>query len=493
MVGVLLKAARSCHVDRLWSSRYACGLTILTVCAMRAFFPGYMQDPKLHTMKESYECGYREYPVPRHHQGLPFIGEVFSADGGKSVYFVALNKGGCLREWRNAQEFHSTDLVRHDFVCGFQDGTMIRSDPIHVKYDEDDMDWSNAIIVIRCNIPLKYQEQVKHPSLTPNLVVDLYGTEDLETATLHNSVAGLRSLLPLSKGTSYQGLPVCHGEWPAYNGSILPRTKKNYLSMMTKIKLSYCPHEGTCETRISVDPKLVVAWIEHHSAIGFEHFYIYDNSEEQHGVLEKSLMPYIVGGTVTYVWYPMADCVVDYKTAGKHAGDRFTTSQAVASTAALRRYEHLTTYMAHFDIDEYIVPPKGIIDLKSIIRENEEFDFLTLQLTWFSACDGDTPVKKNSLLLPFDTSLCYNKDSTPRKSIMKTSRILAFFVHCPTATVDGKRATNFKHLDDVMVAHYRSRRARDPAEVSFVTRLDVMASYRERLHARIDQYFNKLV
>ena len=442
--------------------------------------------------KASYDCGYREYALPKHHQGLPFIGEVFAADGGKSVFFVALNKGGCLKEWRNAQEFHSTEHVKHYFVCGFPDGTMIRSDPIHVKEKAEDMDWSNAIIVIRCDIPLQYQEQVKYPSARSNLTVALYATEDLE-ATPDGSGGAPPSFLPLLTAASYQDLPVCHGEWPGHDGSTVPRSKtKDYLSIMTKIKLSYCPHEGKCETRILIDPKLVVAWIEHHSSIGFDHFYIYDNEEKPHGVLEKSLLHYIERGIVTYVWYPMADCIVDYETAEKHVGDRFTSSQAVASTAALRRYEHLTTYMAHLDIDEYIVPPNGVTDLKSIIRNNEEFDFLTLQLSWFSKCDGDMPDKKNSKLLPFDTSLCYSEDTTPRKSIMKTSRILAFFVHFPTSTVDGKKAVNYKHLDDVMVAHYRTGRARDPATASFVKRLDIMANFRERLHERIDKYFSKL-
>jgi Glycosyltransferase family 92 len=485
---------------RLRSYCFAGGLAIAVVSVVSFFVLPLIAVPPPSRVNESHHCGYREYPEPKHHQGLPFIEEVFAADGGKSVYFVALNKGGCLKEWKDAQEFHSTPHTRHSFVCGFPDGTTIQSDPIHVKYKDDDMDWSNAIIVIRCNIPPKYQEQVRHPSATWSLAVDLYATEDLEAVSKPGSSSTIRVRLPLDKRTSYRGLPVCHGEWPAYDGSMRPThgsPRKDYLSMMTKIKLSYCPHEGPCERRITIDPKLVVAWIEHHSSIGFEHFYIYDNDEEQHGVLEMVLMPYIETGLVTYVWYPKADCMVDHETADKHAGDRFTTGQAVASTAALRRYEHRTTYMAHLDIDEYIVPPAGVTDLKSIIRDNEKYDFLTLQLTWFSRCDdADQPVEtkkiSSSSSLPYDTSLCYHEDPTPRKSIMKTSRILAFFVHFPTATVDGKRVDNFRHLDDVMVAHYRSRRARDQENLKLSAHLDVMAPFRNHLNQKVDAYFGKL-
>ena len=494
MVNVLLNKRitnQGKQVDRFCRLRYAC-LCFLAVATLRVMFlsvpsrvPGTASPERL-SLNEAINCGYREYAMPQHHQGLPFIGEVFAADEGKSVYFVALNKGGCLKEWRYAQEFHSNESTKHYFVCGFPDGTKVRSDPIHGKEKDEDMDWSNAIIVIRCDVPLQYQELVKYPSATPNLYVALYATEDLEATLDGNTGAGaFTSSLPLATATSYQDLPVCHGEWPSTGPNISTSRKKDYLSMMTKIKLSYCPHEGTCETRILVDPKLVVAWIEHHLSIGFEHFYIYDNEEEPHGILEKSLLPYIMSGLVTYVWYPMADCIVDYETKDKHVGDRFTSSQAVASTAALRRYEHRTTYMAHLDIDEYIFPPNGVTDLKSIIRKNEDFDFLTVQLSWFSTCDDD---EKNSKLLPFDTCLCYVQDVTPRKSIIKTSRVLAFFVHFPTATVDGKQVA-YQHLDDVMVAHYRSGRARDPASVKFVQRFDIMANYRERLHERIHHYY----
>ena len=55
-----------------------------------------------------------------------------------------------------------------------------------------------------------------------------------------------------------------------------------------------------------------------------------------------------------------------------------------------------------------------------------------------------------------------------------------------------QKAANYKHLDDVMVAHYRSGRARDLAPVSFVKRLDMMSNFRKGLHERIDEYMSKL-
>jgi len=202
-------------------------------------------------------------------------------------------------------------------------------------------------------------------------------------------------------------------------------------------------------------------------------------------------MPYIDSGLVTYIWYPLEDCIVNYPTKDKQIGDRFTDSQAAATTVALRRYQHLTTYMAHFDVDEYVVPPTGITDFRDVVRQYEQFDSLTLQLTWFSSCKGEK-VGTSSTLLPFDSYHCFNTDVTPWKSIMKTSRILAFFVHVPVANVQGMVAGNSKHLDNILVAHYRSRRARDSNVAVFSNQSNAMEMYSQRIYERVDAPFKKL-
>ena len=75
---------------------------------------------------------------------------------------------------------------------------------------------------------------------------------------------------------------------------------------------------------------------------------------------------------------------------------------------------------------------------------------------------------------------------------MKTSRILAFFVHIPFANVEGKVAGNSKHLDNILVAHYRSRRARDSNVAVFSNQSNAMEIYSQRIHERVDAHFKKL-
>jgi Glycosyltransferase family 92 len=476
--------------------RYVVTLVMLTTVVCGIIMLYFADAEYKYLFTASSRCGFQRYPNPKHHQGLPFLAEVFAADNGQSVYFVALNKGPCLEEWKYAQEFHSNTTERNYFMCRFPDGRMVKSDPIHEKWAGDN-DWSNAVIVIRCDIPKKYQSWVKEPSSRTRLFVDLYATKDLEAFPVVH--------VPISPATSYQKVPVCHAEWGEETlrqstGLSLPTAtvarKNYYLSMVTKIKLSYCPHEGGgCKSPsdlIQTDPRQVIAWIEHHHAIGFEHFYVYNNEPEPHGTLLEILQPYIITGLVTLVWYPLEDCIVDYDSNSKKVGDRFTDSQAAATSAALRRFAHRTTYLAHFDIDEYIIPPTGVSNLQSIIKDNEDYDWISLELTWFRPCRNEVP-SNNKFAFPFDSAHCYNKDATPWKSIMKTSRILAFFVHVPFATVDGSVATNGTHLSDILVAHYRSQRLRDTDSKSVLMRSNAMDMYAPRIRECVEAHMASIL
>jgi hypothetical protein len=427
-----------------------------------------------------HSCSYRSYPDPKHHEGLPFLAEVFAVNS--SVYFVAMNKGGCLEEWRHAQEFHSTPEKKHYFQCRFPDGTTTTSDPIHHK-NGDDEDWSNAVFIIRCDLPTQYQSWVALPATTTNLTVTLLATEDLEESS---EIEGAGQL------GSFPNLPVCHSERPAYNNTIISRTEKNYVSMMTKIKSHYTTHEVHERKEVTIDPILVISWIEHHLLVGFEHFYIFDNDPEPHGMLEKTLMPYIDSGVVTYIWYPLEDCTVDYRTKKKWVGERFTISQGAANMGALRRYEHLTTYMGHFDIDEYIVLPECVSNIQSLIREKEKYDSLNIRPTWFGECEDQssttTPSQdEGGLSLPFENYQCSSYDRTPPKSIMRTDRILAVFVHIPTASVDLK-PLRMHHICDVTLAHFRKRRGRDEIDPTFTYVHDVRKRYRNAMVDRIGAY-----
>lgn len=224
--------------------------------------------------------------------------------------------------------------------------------------------------------------------------------------------------------------------------------------------------------RVQIDPIQVISWLEYNLLIGFEHFYIFDNDPKEHGPLERLLVPYVQAGLVTYVWYPLRDCIC--KSTDELNGSRMTISQALSSTSALRRYEHQTTFMGHFDIDEYIQLPPGEDDIRTILRSMPtNSSTLFHPQSWYHDCDmsaSEMGAHKMRSLSPaspdlgLDETLCVSSDSTPGKSIMRTSEILAFFVHAPWVKTDHSLFNwdaEVTQREGLFIAHMRQRRARD--------------------------------
>ena len=120
--------------------------------------------------------------------------------------------------------------------------------------------------------------------------------------------------------------------------------------MMTKIN-----------SMTQLEPSHIVSWIEHHRRLGVEHFIIYDNQIDpnQHRPLAAILARYIDEGLVTYIWYPIQDCIIDSTNKGKTKGERFKVSQVTSTNGVLRRYAQRTEFLIHADTDEFILFKKS--------------------------------------------------------------------------------------------------------------------------------------
>eukprot|EP00957_Ditylum_brightwellii_P088167 6715324-Ditylum_brightwellii.AAC.1 len=58
-----------------------------------------------------HQCQWQMYKDPVHHSGLPFLGDVFAKNS--LMWFAAVNKGNCLKEWQGTQEFYPTPKLTH--------------------------------------------------------------------------------------------------------------------------------------------------------------------------------------------------------------------------------------------------------------------------------------------------------------------------------------------------------------------------------------------
>jgi hypothetical protein len=93
-------------------------------------------------------------------------------------------------------------------------------------------------------------------------------------------------------------------------------------------------------------------WIEFHTLVGFERFYLYNNFSTDHH--REVLAPYVDDGTVVHHEWPVEP------------------AQMAGYRDVLERHRGDTQWLGFFDIDEFVFSPSGE-RVADILREFEEF------------------------------------------------------------------------------------------------------------------------
>jgi hypothetical protein len=96
-------------------------------------------------------------------------------------------------------------------------------------------------------------------------------------------------------------------------------------------------------------------WIEFHRMIGFEHFWLYNNSSSDDYL--PILMPYIQEGIVELIHWPSPKFSL------------LPPIQKAVYNDCIRRSKERTTWLAVIDIDEFVVPTHGVESFKSTLRQ----------------------------------------------------------------------------------------------------------------------------
>ncbi len=100
-------------------------------------------------------------------------------------------------------------------------------------------------------------------------------------------------------------------------------------------------------------------WIEFHTLIGVEHFYIYDAASDD---TKEVLEPYIQRGLVTYIEW------------------KIYPAQIAAYNFVFQRRGMFANWAAFIDLDEYIVPKTG--NLPGLLRDYDRVDIAGLAIGW---------------------------------------------------------------------------------------------------------------
>lgn len=106
---------------------------------------------------------------------------------------------------------------------------------------------------------------------------------------------------------------------------------------------------------VSDSVKRLEEWIHFHLLVGFDHLYIYDNSDRNSTNIRDAVRKFDTKD-VTYHQWPCHLCN-NNRPAHKNPGER--SSQYAAEASCRERYGPLTEWMSFLDTDEYLVPMKA--------------------------------------------------------------------------------------------------------------------------------------
>lgn len=386
---------------------------------------------------------YRKYPFPDHHSGLPYLGDVFASHDLQFVNFIGIHRGACRENFREADKFGADWHEGHRFMCVFQHEVHVISEYVHVTQPHD------MGFIIRCKIPQQFQLLVGQ--YTTALHVDLHAIEDLEVNRTGPMKLRHYPSMVVTDTPALTDIPICH---PTNDNNIKPNQFN--MTAFTRIKSNYPLSHFQRDANASMSSPIsrLLEWIDYHKQQDFDHFIIYDNDEEPHGPIERLLQPHIQSGLVTYRWFPLEDCWVDW---GDWKGYLRAEGQMVASLAALHRFSFSTKFYAHMDVDEFFVPlqeSKTVLDF--MLESNSTVDAFMWKPTLMAPCNGTLVNAGGSVLEKW--KCVTERHYADVKLIMRASRMLYFYIHYPVLTVDGTKPNVYKlnETTEGFLAHYRN-------------------------------------
>jgi Glycosyltransferase WbsX/Glycosyltransferase family 92 len=420
----------------------------------------------------STHCGFREYERV---DGLPIVGDVFASADHTQVHLVVENRAGC--------ESGVTSQFTKDtrFQCVFEeDGSVTQSIPITNHTAVQDTSKSTTfettaatrrsrfhrfVYTITCPVPVHLQATLPRAaaeSTTAYLTLRKVDVED-DVAEYSSSRTPEKSQL--------EHLPICSNEWPQ---RITSNDKKKYdLALMTRVALSYKDNQNpNAKESMSITHAEFVHWIEYHSAIGVEHFYIYSDNQGDHSrMLQDWCQPYIQQGLISLIDYPYQDLLCDSSDDINPAlHDRTVRmGQLVGLNAALRRYQDQVEWLAHWDVDEYLYvrhdsnadlttsTRQAMAELLHQAKDVDDADEIEFQRPFYGRCDSNENAVTPPFVLPFQGKLCTTDSQEFGKVILRTSTVGRAFFHYALEAIPPARTIRTKPVDmsQAHLAHFR--------------------------------------
>lgn len=129
----------------------------------------------------------------------------------------------------------------------------------------------------------------------------------------------------------------------------------------TRCSMRYAPRRDVGTGPVTIGD--AAQWIEHHRALGVEHFYLYDYSAYGRQWNTDPVLHYLVAADIVTLvpWWTVLD-------AGLR--DPRNTLQDLALNHCLNKYGSVHTWLGFFDVDEFWIPMDGGADgLRNFLRD----------------------------------------------------------------------------------------------------------------------------
>ncbi|GKY99561.1 hypothetical protein MPSEU_000910400 [Mayamaea pseudoterrestris] len=374
------------------------------------------------------------------------------------------------------------------------DWTALRKKYRHT-FDKDDGGLKSihtTQLMFQCPVPEHLQETVRTGAAVQNdwtsLFVDLipirtpprYGSPNRYLAPWYSEFQapgqeafrpskewGDEHILPrIEDSGRWENIPICQPSLMAWEGatkSDLPATKEDSIPKRHKLVSCIWASAGyaTRGNRFAINDgqRRLLEWMTHNKNIGFDHFYIYDNTGAFRNDTSLKAVADLFPGEATIIPWPSTICNNNPNNVDS-PGER--SSQYAAESSCRLRFGAHVDWIGQFDIDEYLIPMGDHTTATSLLAKLDKEDTKIISFPSWRAwprwehigpidkiedskvCWSDEPCFH--LTIPLTTTMlqAYNCDrqlpgkkaqSMPaEKQIYKADYVTQHFVHYSAAT-----------------------------------------------------------
>lgn len=237
---------------------------------------------------------------------------------------------------------------------------------------------------------------------------------------------GEKHILPKFEDSGrWENIPICKPSLMTYEPEVLKGPKRNERK---KHHLVSCLWASTGYTTrgnryaINDGQRRLLEWITFNKILGFDHFYIYDNSGAFTN--QSSLQPIrdVFPGDITVIKWPSRVCNNNPNNVDS-VGER--SSQYAAETSCRLRFGSHVNWIGQFDIDEYLIPMGNFSSILPLLEKVENEGNKIINFASWRAWPRRTHINDpEKTTFKNNKELCDRKDECFELSVKKNTTML---------------------------------------------------------------------